>query len=144
MNDKEILDDKFNSSLLETGELDTVESVYYQKKKNGMDFIDIRRELEAEGISEEDIRLIIRNIDDAIIREELSSTKQVKLDLTYWVGVILIVSGLLLTVGTYTGVIRLGGYVIIAFGPVMVGLSMIAGKKRREIRGKINSHRKRR
>lgn len=110
-------------------ELKELEEYYFEKKRDGMDFSEIRRELRDRNIGEDDIKQIIREIDDKILSqaEELSSKS--KLNSQFFIGVFLFTIGLFLTIGKYFGLVNLGNYFIIAYGPIFAGLGMMINSK---------------
>ncbi len=101
---------------------------FLEEKKNGMDFSEIRKTLEQNGIEEDKIKIIIRDIDNKILREEqIKSNNQKARELIY-IGLFFTIAGLFLTIGSYTGFIDLGNVFVLAWGPVLGGLgTMFAG-----------------
>ena len=100
---------------------------YYIEKSNDPNFsIDqIRKELEANNVADEEIRTIVRIVDNSIQRSALtgSANKSFK-DLTY-MGAFLMVVGAGITIGTFTGIINMGNSFLIVYGPFFGGLSML-------------------
>lgn len=98
---------------------------YLEKKRKGVGFSEIRRELTGLSIQEDLITEIIRNIDDIILKEELEKSERNKENRLKLPGYILMVFGLLVTLATYTSIIDLHGRYIIVYGPVIAGYFMV-------------------
>lgn len=100
---------------------------YYLQKIKDKDFeiLDVRRDLERNSFDEEEIKIIVRLVDSELQRKLLTAEDNKKaIDLVLVGGVITLV-GLIITVGTYTGVINMGGSFLIVYGPFFGGLSIL-------------------
>ncbi|MCG8702467.1 MAG: hypothetical protein MI922_30740 [Bacteroidales bacterium] len=83
---------------------------YFQKKVNGTSFSEIRKELSNKGYEEQDIKKIIREIDDRVIQNDLTESKRIRVGFDFFdiryeliLGYILMISS-----GTLFALIRLG------------------------------------
>ncbi len=91
-----------------------------EKRKQGMDFSQIRKELENAGIDKEEIRVIISLVDSYDRNSALQKASATKKREYFFVGLIAFVAGLVMTfvtIGTNT--------VILFYGVVIGGLSMM-------------------
>ena len=88
-------------------------------------YIEIRKYLENKSVDKEEIAVIMRMVGNELERGAIKKVrnsygKEVKL-----VGLFLFLTGMLLTAGTYFGIITTGNTIIIAYGPVVGGLIMM-------------------
>lgn len=100
---------------------------YYMEKSTHKDFQinQIRKELQARGIPDEEIRIIVKIVDNAVQRRELNKSYNVKANEIAIAGGILTFIGAGITIGTYTGFIDMGNSVLIVYGPFFGGLSLL-------------------
>jgi len=110
--------------------LDGLIQEYYQKKKSGWGFFEIRKELEGKNYPPETISAIIKSIDNAIIQEEIYNLNRSRKNEIKNVGIVLIVVGLGITLLTFLNVIRMNGRFVLAFGPLVGGFMMVSVSKR--------------
>lgn len=99
----------------------------YLSKINNKDFsiFDVRQELEKNNVDEQEIRVIVRLVDNELQRRITSKSAGDKSKEIIWFGGIITAAGLLLTIGTYTGIIEMGNYFLFAYGPILGGLSIL-------------------
>lgn len=87
-----------------------------------MDFSDLRKTLENQGLESDEVNVVVRQVDKRAMRaaqmKEINTNGK---NLLYG-GLILAILGLILTIGTYTGLIDLEGIGILAYGPIASGL----------------------
>ena len=103
---------------------------YHQKKIEGMDFSQIRRELADKNMEEEMIKNIVREIDNRILNGDTKKAGKLKPRELRLIGWTLMIIGGLITLGTYFHWIDVKGYYIVSYGPVIVGyLLIIAARK---------------
>lgn len=105
--------------------LNSVIEEYTLKKKKGMEFSKIRKELLEKNIDEDDVSYIIRCIDDNILNEELAGSGRRRMNEMKLIGFFLLTGGLCITLLTYTGIIDLKGHFILMYGPVIGGFLLI-------------------
>lgn len=100
---------------------------YYLDKlsRQGFELHQVRQELEANKVDEEEIKAIVRIIDNELRRKALSETATRKGNELVWMGAIIAGLGALVTIGTYLGLINTGNYFIIAYGPFFAGVSVL-------------------
>lgn len=107
---------------------------YYLSKIDRMDFniLEIRQEMETNGIPEEEIRIVVRLVDNEIHRRLAGKSKAGKVNATFLVGAVVTLIGLVITIGTYTGLINMGNYFLLAYGPILGGLAIMFGGLKRD------------
>jgi hypothetical protein len=100
---------------------------YYLEKSLTDDFqIDqIRKELEAKNIEDEEIKVIVRLVDNEMQKKALTKSSNQKSNELVYIGLALTIIGVGITVGTYTGLINTGNSFIIAYGPFFAGVSIL-------------------
>lgn len=104
--------------------LDELYDYLLQQKRNGMSFSEIRRLLKEKQLDEETIAVIIRNIDKQVLRDEGLKHQRQKARELIGIGLFIVAAGLVVTVGTYTGFIKMGHSFMLAHGPVLGGLGV--------------------
>ena len=100
---------------------------YYLERSENKDFQinQIRKELEPKGVSDEEIRIIVRIVDNAVQRRELNQSSNLKANEIAIAGGVLTLIGAGITVATYTGIIDMGNSFLIVYGPFFGGLSLL-------------------
>ncbi|KOF04294.1 hypothetical protein OB69_01875 [Roseivirga seohaensis subsp. aquiponti] len=118
---------------------------YYIEKSQSPDFqIDqIRKELEPNNIPEEDIRAIVRLVDNHILNSAFTKNSKNRSSELIIAGAILALLGVGVTIATFTGFINLGDNFLVVYGPFFGGVSMIFGglAQRKNSSSKIRSNR---
>ena len=118
---------------------------YYIEKSQSPDFqIDqIRKELEPNNIPEEDIRAIVKLVDNHILNSAFTKNSKNRSSELIIAGAILALLGVGVTIATYTGFINLGDNFLVVYGPFFGGVSMIFGglAQRKNSSSKIRSNR---
>lgn len=89
-----------------------------------MELSDIRRRLEQDGIPDQVIREIFIAVDDQLMRHMLKDAANSRNRNMMYGGLALCGSGLLITLGTFFGMMDMKGYYIVAYGPVLSGAGM--------------------
>ena len=110
--------------------LNELSDYYFDKKVEGMDFSEIRKELKVKGLDDADIKIVVRDIDNKLLSGIRKKQDRSSTNASMVLGICLVVGGVIVTIGTYTGWINMGDYFILAYGPILGGLSMIAVSKR--------------
>ncbi|KYG75074.1 hypothetical protein EV198_0394 [Roseivirga ehrenbergii] len=118
---------------------------YYIEKSQSPDFqIDqIRKELEPNNIPEEDIRAIVKLVDNHILNSAFTKNSKNRSTELIIAGAILALLGVGVTIATYTGLINLGDNFLVVYGPFFGGVSMLFGglAQRKNSSSKIRSNR---
>ncbi len=117
-----------------------IEEKLLQKKREGASFTEIRKELEDVDLPEDKINKIIRSIDERIQEEHLNRGRKLSLSNygLFYVGLALLVGGLIIILGKYAGLIDTGNSYLITYGPFLVGFTIVYLSKRRSIIDRIN------
>lgn len=115
---------------------------FLERKKQGESYSEIRIELENLGYNPEDIKRIIRQIDELILAENNKKSSDLKSKEYRTVGIVLIAIGLLVTLGSLTGLIPMPGYFTILIGPIVIGVFMFLGAKNIGKSNKISNNRR--
>ena len=109
---------------------------FYLKKleEKNFDISQVRRDLEKENYDENEIKVIVKLVDNEIQRKLFESANNSKLTDLIKLGVVLTLIGSAITIGTFLGLVSMGDSFLIAYGPIVAGVSLIvsgwAGKKR--------------
>lgn len=99
---------------------------YYLPKVNNTDFTiyDVRKELMKNGMEEDEIKIIVKQLDNAVQQKMLLEYNNKQADVITKVGLVITSLGLLYTLGTWFGFIPMGDSFLLAYGPVLGGLSI--------------------
>jgi hypothetical protein len=106
--------------------------LYHQKKIEGMDFSQIRKELAEKNIETELIKDIVRAIDNRMLSGEVKTKKKGMFkprDLRL-IGWVLMIIGGVITLGTYFKWFDMNGYYFLSYGPVIAGYLLIVAARR--------------
>ena len=104
---------------------------YFFKKieSNEIEFSSLRKRLETDGFDKDTINTIVRQVDKQLIRASEIRASHAKGKNLFYGGLLLAFVGVIITIGTYTGIIDMGNKFLIAYGPVAVGLiTALTGK----------------
>lgn len=100
--------------------------------EKNFEIIQIRRELEAHKIPDEEIRTIVRIVDNEVQRRARVQTQNQLAQTWIWMGLVLASIGAGITIATYTGIIPTGNSFLIVYGPFLPGTSiLLAGLAKR-------------
>jgi hypothetical protein len=105
--------------------LDELVEYFLDEKRKGMGFSEIRKILESKNIENERIKVIIRTIDSQITREETIKSQNQKARELIYIGAVVTLTGLIITAGTYLGLINTGNSFLLAYGPILAGIGML-------------------
>ncbi len=99
---------------------------YFLEKLNEKDFdlSEVRKALEKENYPEEEIRSVIKILDNELQRRAFDKVNQSSRINLMGLGLVLIGIGLVVTVGTFTGLIPTGNSFVLAYGPILGGISI--------------------
>ncbi len=101
---------------------------YYIQRFDEKDFeiSQVRRDLEKRNVEPEEIKNIVRIVDEEFQRYIKFKSEKAKGDGMVWIGVFLMIVGVGITLLTYSGMIDLGNrFMLISYGPFLGGLSLI-------------------
>jgi len=102
--------------------------------KGEITFDKVRPLLEQQGIDETRVTQIVRKVDDEIQAALLTQSTTSSLEKVIRFGIILIVFGVIVTLGSFAGFLSVGnGYMaVFGYGPIVAGLVMIVVGIRRK------------
>ena len=115
---------------------------YLQKYRDGMGFSEIRKELTMKNYDDTLIKDIIRVIDNKAQEGDIANATRKKINEMRLMGYILMLGGGVITIGTYFGLIHIGGYYLIMYGPIIGGYLLILRSRRIGSRAGINAEKK--
>jgi len=104
---------------------------YFEKKKLGMDFSKIKKELKAKDLDEAQIKEIIREIDKKALEYAHTAGKMKPQDLRL-IGYALMLIGGGLTFAVYFKMLVLGKFLFAAYGPVIIGYILVVMARRQQ------------
>ncbi|WP_439474686.1 hypothetical protein [Algoriphagus formosus] len=108
--------------------MDTTEKIIAhflnQIDNKDFDLSHVRKVLEKENYPESEIREVIKELDNALQLRAFEKSNRSNADNLIIVGVVLTVFGLVVTVGTFTGLIPSGNSFLLAYGPILGGISI--------------------
>jgi len=96
-----------------------------QQKMGGASYSQIRSRLAKRGLSEEEIRSTIREVDERVLRAEMERGNRDKAKSWYRIGFTLAIVGLLLTIGSNAGWIFQGTPRWIIYSPFFIGILLM-------------------
>ena len=102
-----------------------IERELLPRKQQGESYSVLRKEMEERGLNEEQIKVVIRSIDNKILQGAVSEAKGKWANQIIYIGFFLALIGILITYGTYTNIINTGNYFILSFGPILSGVGLI-------------------
>jgi hypothetical protein len=108
--------------------MDTTEKIiaHFLNRIDDKDFdlSHVRKVLEKEKYPESEIREVIKELDNTLQLRAFEKSNRSNADNLIIVGLVLTVFGLVVTVGTFTGLIPSGNAFLLAYGPILGGISI--------------------
>ena len=101
-----------------------IEAVYLQKME-GESYSVIREELSKEGLNPDEIRRLIRTVDERVLKSEAEYKHMAKAAQYYKVGLILAIVGLLISIGFNIGIIQTRLPPWLVYSPFLAGILMM-------------------
>lgn len=101
---------------------DTIDHYFELIDSGQMEFSTLRKTLEADSIPMDEINIVVRQIDNQLIRSAQKRTDHSVGRNLFLGGLILSALGLILTISTYLGLINTGNVYVLAYGPFLGGL----------------------
>ncbi len=119
-------------------DLHKLKEEYLTKKRAGMDYTLIRRELHGKGIIDKDVKKIVQEIDDIILKEELDKTHKSTTDKMRIWGWLFTITGVIFTLGRYTDMAFFQKNYLLSYGGLIIGLTLLfyGYLKKKKIRNK--------
>lgn len=87
-----------------------------------MEFSHLRKTLENQDLDSDEINIVIGQVDKRVARAAQMKEVNNNGKNLFYGGLILVALGLIITVGSFTGLIDLKGFGIVAYGPIAGGL----------------------
>lgn len=103
---------------------------FINEKRNGMDYSKINEILTSKNIDKNIIKSIIQKIDNQILNDEKLIIKKLRAKELIFVGFFIAITGLFITIGTYTGIINMGNSFLLMYGPILAGIGIISSSWR--------------
>lgn len=99
---------------------------YYFQRFDEKDFeiSQVRRDLEKRNVEPEEIKSIVRIVDNELQRYIAFKSRKSKGNELVWIGLVLMAIGIGITFLTYSGIIDMGNQFLLSYGPFLGGLSM--------------------
>jgi len=96
-----------------------------REKMDGKSYSDIRKELEESGLGPEEIRTLIRQVDESVLAETTKRGKQGRAQQLYRTGLILAMIGLILTIAYNAGFILQNFPALLMYSPFLAGILLM-------------------
>jgi hypothetical protein len=96
-----------------------------EQKLNGVSYTQIRSQLAEKGLSDEEIKSIIREVDERVLRAEIEGGARERARSWYRIGLVIAVVGLILTIGINAGWMLKGTPRWIIYSPFFVGIILM-------------------
>jgi hypothetical protein len=93
-----------------------------EEKLGGRSYSEIRADLKAEGMKEEDIRTLIRQVDARVLDAAVKGTRPDRTRLWYRTGLVLALAGLALTIAFNQGWVLRGFPPMAVYAPFLLGI----------------------
>lgn len=93
-----------------------------REKMEGKSYSSIREELSESGMSDEEIRKLIRKVDERVLSETLSQASPDRTQQWYRIGLVLAVIGLILTIAYNMGLIFKSLPAMLIYSPFLAGI----------------------
>lgn len=106
-------------------DLHKLKEEYLKKKRVGMDYTLIRKELHDKGVIDKDVKKIVQEIDNIILKEELDKTdKSTTNKMRIW-GWLFTITGVIFTLGRYTDIAFFQRNYLLSYGGLIIGLTLL-------------------
>ena len=101
---------------------------FYLAKIHDKDFeiYQVRQELEKHNIDEDEIKVIVRIVDNAHQKLVLAKAGNTRANEIIWIGLVSMIAGAGITLATYLRIIDMGNSFLIVYGPFFFGLSLLS------------------
>ncbi len=98
---------------------------YLEKKREGMDYTQIRKDLSEKQIEDSDIKKIVQEIDDRILAEEFEKSGKSASEKMQIGGWFFTAVGIIFTLGRYTNITFFHENYLLSYGSLIVGLTLL-------------------
>jgi hypothetical protein len=93
-----------------------------REKMEGKSYSTIREELAGSGMNDEEINRLIRQVDERVLSETVKEGDRGKVKQLYRIGLILAITGLILSIAYNAGMLLKGLPAMLAYSPFLVGI----------------------
>jgi hypothetical protein len=104
-----------------------VDHYIHKVTEENFDIDQVRKELVWNNVDEDEIRIIVRLVDNEVQRRIVTTSGSKRSTALVGVGLVVTLVGAAITIFTYFGIIDTGNSFVIAYGPFLGGLSILAG-----------------
>ncbi len=98
---------------------------YLEKKREGMDYTQIRKELRNKKINDADIKKIIQEIDNIILQEEFEKPSKKTGEKMRFGGWLFTAIGIIFILGQYTKIPFFYENYLLSYGSLLVGITLL-------------------
>jgi hypothetical protein len=96
------------------------------------DISSVRKEMEQNNVPEDEIKIVVRLVDNELQRRITTKTTNTQSNELIWIGAAVTLVGAGITLGSYFGILDTGNSLIIAYGPFLSGIGiLLAGLARK-------------
>ncbi|WP_299799515.1 hypothetical protein [uncultured Maribacter sp.] len=106
----------------EYNRIETIKTFVEKVASGQMEFSELRKTLENQGLQTDEINIVVGQVDKRAARAAQMKEVNANGKNIFYGGLVLAGAGLIFTIGTFTGLIDLKGYGILAYGPIAGGL----------------------
>ena len=96
-----------------------------KQKMDGKSYSAIREELAASGMSDEEIRKLIRQVDERVLNKTVQDSAKEKVQLWYRIGLIVAIGGLVLSIAYNAGLVLRSFPAWLAYSPFLAGIVLM-------------------
>jgi hypothetical protein len=108
---------------------------YQNERRNGMEYSQIRRELKARQLKEEEMRYIMRSVENQDLLDEEEKQVRRKLWSTVYIGTFLVLLSLALSLGNYLSFVP-GKFYVLYFASLSVGSGLMLTSRKQLVQKK--------
>lgn len=94
-------------------------------KLEGHSYTEIRARLTQSGLSKDELKMAMKEIDEMVLRAEIEKGKSQKTRLWYRAGLILSIAGLIIAIGFNAGFIFSGYPQLLVYSPFFAGIALM-------------------
>lgn len=102
----------------------TIDQSFQSIQSGEIEFSQLRSSLEKAKLAPEEVSLVVRQVDKQIQQAAIYKARRAQGRNIYLGGLIFSLLGLLVSVGTFLGLVGNGQYFIVAYGPLLSGLGI--------------------
>ncbi len=111
--------------MLSDDQLRDIINNYLEKKRAGMDYTQIRKELHDRKFSDPDVKKIIQEIDNTILQEEFEKPDKKTSEKMRFAGWLFIAIGLIFISGRFTNIFFFRDNYLFSYGSLLIGIILL-------------------